>query len=97
MTLQNAIEFAATLGAGTLLAKIFDWFRLPKKEQKEFDNQLRDELWDRIKNLEGRLDEQNKNIMEAMKENAELKFQLQQVINENSALKKENELLRKVQ
>ncbi|MDL5049518.1 hypothetical protein QQ054_26225 [Oscillatoria amoena NRMC-F 0135] len=60
---------------------------MPKKEQKEFDEKVRNELWDRIKNLEGRIDEQNKMIVEVMKENACLKAEVSILGLENAKLK----------
>lgn len=78
---MTAIELIlGIIGTGTggsILTIIAQRYLMPKKDEKEFDTKLRDELWDRIKNLEGRLDEQNKMILEVMKENATLKFQLE--------------------
>ncbi|MGV3596719.1 MAG: hypothetical protein ACO1PI_02560 [Bacteroidota bacterium] len=78
------------LGSGTggaLLLKIIEIYFLPKKVQKEFDEKVRNELWDRIKNLEGRIDEQNKMIVEVMKENACLKAEVSILRLENAKLK----------
>lgn len=72
---------------GALLLKIIEIYFLPKKEQKEFDEKVRNELWDRIKNLEGRIDEQNKMIVEVMKENAYLKAEVSILRLENAKLK----------
>ncbi len=72
---------------GALLLKIIEIYFLPKKEQKEFDEKVRNELWDRIKNLEGRIDEQNKMIVEVMKENACLKAEVSILRLENAKLK----------
>lgn len=72
---------------GALLLKAIEIYFLPKKVQKEFDEKVRDELWDRIKNLEGRIDEQNKMIVEVMKENASLKAEVSILRLENAKLK----------
>lgn len=72
---------------GALLLKIIEIYFLPKKVQKEFDEKVRNELWDRIKNLEGRIDEQNKMIVEVMKENACLKAEVSILRLENAKLK----------
>lgn len=72
---------------GALLLKVIEIYFLPKKVQKEFDEKVRDELWDRIKNLEGRIDEQNKMIVEVMKENASLKAEVSILRLENAKLK----------
>lgn len=72
---------------GVFLTKIIEVYFIPKKDAKEFDEKVRDELWDRIKNLEGRIDEQNRMILEIMKENAELKSEVQVLRSENKSLK----------
>lgn len=72
---------------GALLLKVIEIYFLPKKVKKEFDEKVRDELWDRIKNLEGRIDEQNKMIVEIMKENASLKAEVGILRLENAKLK----------
>lgn len=75
-------------GGGVALWKVVEIWILPRKEKKEFERQLRDELWDRVKNLEGRIDEQTRMILDVMKENAALKV-------ENSLLHEEIESLKK--
>jgi hypothetical protein len=78
------------LGSGTggaVILKFVEIYFLPEKDKKEFDEKMRIELWDRIKNLEGRLDEQNKMILEVMKENASLKSELKILYKENEKLK----------
>ena len=67
--------------------KLIEVYFLPQKDKKEFDEKVRSELWDRIKNLEGRIDEQNKMIIEVMKENASLKSEVRMFKTENEALK----------
>lgn len=82
--------FITILGSGSggaILLKLFEVYFLPKKDKKEFDEKVRDELWDRIKNLEGRIDEQNKMIVEVMKENAVLKAEVEVLRQENHSLK----------
>lgn len=82
--------FITILGSGSggaVLLKLFEVYFLPKKDKKEFDEKVRDELWDRIKNLEGRIDEQNKMIVEVMKENAVLKAEVEVLRQENHSLK----------
>lgn len=74
---------------GALLLKLVEVYFLPKKEKKEFDEKFRDELWDRIKNLEGRIDEQNKMIVEVMKENAVLKTEVEMLRFVNTKLRDE--------
>lgn len=72
---------------GVLLTKIVEAYFIPKKDEKQFDEKVRNELWDRIKNLEGRIDEQNRMLLEIMKENAELKTKVHLLNAENSFLK----------
>lgn len=82
--------FATIVGSGTggaAILKFIEIYFLPKKDEKEFDEKMRNELWDRVKNLEGRLDEQNKMILEVMKENASLKTELKVLYQENEKLK----------
>ena len=82
--------FITILGSGSggaVLLKLFEVYFLPQKDKKEFDEKVRDELWDRIKNLEGRIDEQNKMIVELMKENAVLKAEVEVLRQENHSLK----------
>lgn len=61
---------------GAIIIKLIEHYLIPKKDRKEFDEKVRDELWDRIKNLEGRIDEQNKIIVELIKENAVLRTEV---------------------
>lgn len=82
--------FFTVIGSGSggaILFKLIEIRFLPRKEKKEFDIKVRDELWDRIKNLEGRIDEQNKMILEIMKENATLKSEVNILRMENEKLK----------
>jgi hypothetical protein len=72
---------------GAVLIKLIEAFFIPKKDVKDFDVKVRDELWDRIKNLEGRLDEQNKIILEVMKDNASLRAEVVILRAENQELK----------
>lgn len=85
------IELIATIigsgSGGALLLKLIEVYLLPKRDKKEFDEKVRDELWDRIKNLEGRIDQQNSMIIEVMKENASLKAEVEVLRVENHSLK----------
>lgn len=84
----NLFTTVLSSGAGGAIAiKIIEIYFLPKKDRKEFDEKVRNELWDRIKNLEGRIDEQNKMIIEIMKENATLKSEIVIARKENKELK----------
>jgi len=89
MTSDTIITILGSGAGGALLIKVIEIFLLPKEKVKEFDQTLRDELWDRIKNLEGRLDEQNKMIVEVIKENASVKQELHTYKEENTMLKAE--------
>jgi predicted nuclease with TOPRIM domain len=75
---------------GAVITKLIEIYFLPKKEVKEFDEKVRDELWDRIRHLEGRIDEQNRMLLEIIKENAELKTKIHLLRRENSKLREEN-------
>ncbi len=75
---------------GAFLTKLIEIYFLPKKEVKEFDEKVRDELWDRIKHLEGRIDEQNRLLLEIIRENAELKTKTQLLRDENLRLRDDN-------
>lgn len=86
-TMELILTIIGSGSGGAILLKLVEVYILPKKEKKEFDEKVRDELWDRIKNLEGRLDEQNKIIIEVMKENASLKAELEVLRIENHSLK----------
>lgn len=71
--------FITIIGSGSggaILLKFIEIYFLPQRDKKEFDEKVRNELWDRIKNLEGRIDEQNKMILEVMKENVSLKSEV---------------------
>jgi predicted nuclease with TOPRIM domain len=87
MNWELLITIIGSGSGGALLLKLTEIYFLPKKEKKEFDEKVRDELWDRIKNLEGRIDEQNKMIVEVMKENAALKAEVEMRRFENDKLK----------
>lgn len=87
MDIQNLITAITGAVSGMGLMKVIDYFWLNKKDSKQFDQKLRDELWDRIKNLEGRLDEQNRMLLEVMKENAAVKFENERLQNEIQALR----------
>jgi predicted nuclease with TOPRIM domain len=87
MNWELIVTIIGSGSGGAILIKAVEVFILPKKDEKEFDEKVRDELWDRVKNLEGRLDEQNKMILEVMKENAGLKIQLEAYKQENADLK----------
>ncbi|HYG16503.1 MAG TPA: hypothetical protein VEC12_12170 [Bacteroidia bacterium] len=87
MNWELVLTIASSGTGGAILIKILEIYLLPKKDKKEFDEKVRNELWDRIKNLEGRLDQQNKIIIEIMKENAALKVEVDLLRLENSNLK----------
>ncbi len=86
-TFEIFITVIGSGSGGAVLLKLVEIYILPKKEKKEFDEKVRDELWDRVKNLEGRIDEQNKMIIEVMKENAALKAEVEVLRLENNTLK----------
>jgi hypothetical protein len=92
MNWELLITIIGSGSGGALLLKLTEIYFLPKKEKKEFDEKVRDELWDRIKNLEGRIDEQNKMIVEVMKENASLKVEIGILRLENENLKNINKM-----
>lgn len=72
-------------GGGIGIWKAVEYFLIPKKDQKDFDQKFIEQLIGRVNNLEGRIDEQNKMLLEVMRENAELKLKntlLQEEIND---------------
>ncbi len=88
MSWELLITVIGSGSGGAIVLKLTETYFLPKKDKKEFDEKVRDELWDRIKNLEGRIDEQNKMIVEVMKENASLKAEVEILRVQNKELKK---------
>lgn len=86
-TFELIVTIIGSGSGGAILLKLVEIFILPRKEKKEFDEKVRDELWDRIKNLEGRIDQQNSMIIEVMKENASLKAEVEVLRIENNSLK----------
>ena len=68
---------------------ILSSFLIPKKEKREADQQFIDTLMTRIANLEGRMDEQSKQLTNVMTENAMLKVELDYLRKENQELKSE--------
>ncbi len=87
MNWELIITIIGSGSGGAILLKFIEIYYLPRKDKKEFDEKVRDELWDRIKNLEGRIDEQNKMIVEVMKENATLKTEVEMLRFENEKIK----------
>jgi|MDTD01.1.fsa_nt_gb hypothetical protein len=87
MNWELVVTIVGSGSGGAILLKLIEVYFLPQKDKKEFDEKVRSELWDRIKNLEGRIDEQNKMIIEVMKENASLKSEVRMFKTENEALK----------
>ncbi len=69
---------------------IISTIKMPKKDQKEADKQFIDTLIQRVSNLEGRLDEQSKQLTSVMEENARLKIELEYLKKENDELRQEN-------
>lgn len=64
--------FGGSLGQYIISTKL-----IPKKEKKEADQVFIDTLMDRITVLEGRIDQQTIVIKDLIKENAELKAELE--------------------
>lgn len=87
MNWELVVTIVGSGSGGAILLKLIEVYFLPQKDKKEFDEKVRSELWDRIKNLEGRIDEQNKMIIEVMKENASLKSEVRMFKTENEVLK----------
>jgi len=87
MNWELFMTIASSGTGGAIFIKVFEIYVLQKKDKKEFDEKVRDELWDRIKNLEGRIDEQNKMIVELIKENAFLRVEITSLRSENQLLK----------
>ena len=79
------------LGSGATGQYIISTFKMPKKEEKDADKQFIDTLIQRISHLEGRMDEQSKQLTCVMQENAMLKVELEYLKKENEELKKEQE------
>jgi predicted nuclease with TOPRIM domain len=67
---------------------ILSAFMIPKKEKRDADQEFIDVLIQRISNLEGRMDEQSKQLTNVMTENAMLKVELDYLKKENAILKK---------
>lgn len=59
-------------GGGIGIWKAVEYFVIPRKDKKDFDQKFIEQLIGRVNNLEGRIDEQNKMLLQVMKENAEL-------------------------
>lgn len=68
---------------------IISAFLIPRKDEKEADKAFIDTLLLRIANLEGRMDEQSKQLTTVMTENAMLKVELDYLRRENQELKEE--------
>lgn len=69
---------------------IISTFKMPKKDQKEADQQFIETLIQRVSNLEGRIEEQSKQLTSVMEENARLKVEMEYLRRENEELKQEN-------
>jgi predicted RNase H-like nuclease (RuvC/YqgF family) len=69
--------------------QIISAFVLPKKDEKEADKAFIDTLIQRITMLEGRLEEQSKQLTSVMEENARLKVEMEYLRRENDELRKE--------
>lgn len=87
MNWDTIITIIGSGGAGAGIYKVIEYFVVPKAKSKEFDEKLRDELWAQLNTLNGRLDEQNKMLLEVMRENATLKASLDLYKAENTTLK----------
>lgn len=87
---ETVLTILGSGAGGAILIKLIEFFFIPKKDIKDFDIKVRDELWDRIKNLEGRLDEQSRVVIEVMKENASLKSEVELLRAENHQYKNNN-------
>lgn len=86
MNNELIIAIIAFLG-GSVGQYIISSFLMPKKDQKEADQTFIETLIQRISSLEGRIEEQSKQLTTVMEENARLKVEMEY-------LKKENEVLR---
>jgi predicted RNase H-like nuclease (RuvC/YqgF family) len=86
MTTEVWIAIISLIGGG-LGQWILSTFLLPKKDKKEADQQFIETLIQRVSTLEGRIEEQSKQLTTVMEENARLKVEMEY-------LKKENEELR---
>lgn len=64
-------------------------FIMPKKDQKDADKQFIDTLIQRVTILEGRIEEQSKQLTNVMTENAMLKVELGYLRKEKDELQKE--------
>jgi regulator of replication initiation timing len=64
--------------------------KMPKKDQKDADQHFIETLIQRISNLEGRIEEQSKQLTSVMEENARLKVEMEYLRKENEELKQEN-------
>jgi hypothetical protein len=60
---------------------------MPKKDEKEADKAFIDQLISRVTLLEGRMEEQSKQLISVMEENARLKVEMEYLRKENETLK----------
>lgn len=86
MTSELWIAIFSFLG-GSVGQYIVSSFLLPKKDKKEADQQFIDTLIQRITLLEGRLEEQSKQLTTVMEENARLKVEMEYLRKENEELR----------
>lgn len=84
------INFLMVIGGATG-QYIISTLKMPKKDQKESEQQFIDTLLQRVSILEGRIEEQSKQLTCVMQENAMLKVELEYLRKENEQLKKEQD------
>jgi predicted RNase H-like nuclease (RuvC/YqgF family) len=89
MNMNEIIIALIGLAGGGLGQYIISGKLMPKKERKEADQQFIETLLQRISNLEGRLDEQSKQLTMVMEENARLKVEMEYLRKENESYKKQ--------
>jgi hypothetical protein len=73
--------------SGGLGWNIISTLVMPKKDEKEADKLFIDQLMSRMTTLEGRIEEQSKQLTTVMEENARLKVEMEYLRKENDLLK----------
>lgn len=89
MDLTQIIIAIISLIGGGFGWQIVSTFLMPKKDEKEADKAFIDTLIQRVAHLEGRMDEQSKQLTQVMTENAMLKVELDFLRKENQELKEQ--------
>lgn len=85
---QITIAIISLLGGGVIW-NIYSTIKMPKKEEREADQQFIQTLLDRVNKLEARIEEQSKQISNLMASNATLSVELNYIKAENEDLKEE--------